>query len=69
MTTAQVSSEIIGDMERLMRRRPGPVVVLIGGPPATGKTTLREAVREQAGIEVIGHHVNERLGYPPITVY
>ena len=63
MTTAQVASQIIADVERLMKERPGPAVVLIGGPPAAGKTTLCEAVKERLGEDAVAVLCDDRELY------
>jgi len=46
-----------------MKQRPGPVVVLIGGPPAAGKTTLCEAVKEQLGEDAVAVLCDDRELY------
>ena len=52
---------------RLLWRTHGPRVLVICGPPATGKSTLAAAIAEQAGATVLSSDLvrKERLGLGP----
>jgi aminoglycoside phosphotransferase family enzyme/predicted kinase len=51
------AGELVGLAERLAWRARGPLVLAIGGPPASGKSTLAEALSRRCGWPVLSSDV------------